>query len=189
MDETAKAGQFSPQKTSEQLRVERIAAVADPKMRQELDAMVKARDAQLVRDEARQKENFNSRVAELRDQKIRSANAPQLTPSHMRPSPYLGETGHARAQNEATLQVKAQNAEYLKNVAKDHNDKIDKRLDAHREIQAERGSAVRSRAPNRYAELIANQNYGERAKQQAELDRQKTQDPARQQQQQRDLQR
>jgi len=52
-----------------------------------------------------------------------------------------------------------------------------------------RGSAIKSRAPNRYAELIANQNYGERAKQQAELDRQKTQDPARQQQQQRDLQR
>ena len=158
-------------------------------MRQELDAMVKARNAQLVQDKARQDETFDSRVATLRDQKIRSANAPQLTPSQMRPAPYLGDIGHARAENEAKLQVQGQNAEHLKNVAKEHNDGIDKRLDAYREIQAERGSAIRSRAPNRYAELIANQNYGERAKQQAELDRQKTQDPARQQQQQRDLQR
>ena len=37
---------------------------------------------------------------------------------------------------------------------------------AAQQAQAERGSAIRSRAPNRYAELIANQNYGERAKQQ-----------------------
>lgn len=44
------------------------------------------------------------------------------------------------------------------------------------------------RGPNRYAELIEQQNYPERAKQ-AELDRQKDMDPAQQQQRQRGLQR
>lgn len=192
MDETSKDGQSRSQKTPEQIRAERIAAVSDPKLRQELDAMVKARDAQLARDEARQKETFNSRVAELRNQKIRSANAPQLTPANMRPSPYLGDTGHARAQNEAKLQVQAQNIEYLKQVAKEHNDRIDNRLDTQRELQQgaepERGPAVRSRAPNRYAELIAQQNYAERAKQ-AEANREKQQDHTQQQQRQRGLQR
>ena len=200
MDESSKVGRPTSQKTPEQVRAERIAAVPDPKMRQELDAMVKARDAQLVRDEARQKETFNSRVAELRNQKIRSANAPQLTPSEMRPSPYLGDAGHARAEIQAKAEVRTQNAAYLNKVAKDHNDQIDKRLDAPREnqiarvpsdrqaVESGRGAAPSSRAPNQYAKLIEAQNYAARAKQ-AELNREKEQDPARQQQKQRGLQR
>lgn len=58
MDETSRDGQSRSQKTPEQMRAERIAAVRDPKMRQELDAMVKARNAQLVQDKARQDETF-----------------------------------------------------------------------------------------------------------------------------------
>jgi len=191
MDETSKDGRSSTQKPPEQIRAERIAAVSNPKLRQELDAIVKTRDAQLVQVRERQQETFDGRVAELRDQTIRSANAPTLTPSGMR-TPYLGDVGHARAQNEAKAQIQTQNAEYLNKIAKDHNDRIDKRLDAPRENQAgdelERGPAIRSRAPNRYAELIAQQNYAERAKQ-AELTREQEQDPARQQQKQRGLQR
>jgi len=199
MDETSKDGRSTSQKTPEQIRSERIAAVSDPKMRHELDAIVKTRDAQLDLVRERQKEVFDSRVAELRDQKVRSANAPQLTPSGMQ-SPYLGRDGHARAEDQAKLQIKTHNNDYLKKVAKDHNDQIDNRLDAQHENQAgrepsraqasepERGPTIRSRAPNRYAELIANQNYPERAKQ-AELSREKEQDPARQEQRQRGLQR
>ena len=182
MDEPAKAGQFTPQKTPEQIRAERIAAVADPKLRQELDAMVKARDAQLVRDEARQTETFDKRVADLRTQKTNSANAPQFMPSGML-SQYRGKDGYERAHSHAETQIRTHDREYLKNVTKEHNLQIDKRLDAQHE------NVIPLRRESRAADLISQQNYGERAKQQAELDRQKTQDPARQHQQQRDLQR
>ena len=181
MDEPAKAGQFSSQKTPEQIRAERIAAVADPKTRQELDAMVKARDAQLVQVEARQKETFDKRVADVRTQKTNSANGPQFVPSGML-SQYRGKDGYERAHSHAETQIRTHDREYLKNVTKEHNLEIDKRLDAHENV-------IPIRPQSRAAELITQQNYGERAKQQAELDRQKTQDPARQQQQQRDLQR
>jgi hypothetical protein len=195
MDEAAKDGRSNSQKTPEEIRAERIAAVVDPRVRQELDGIANTRDTEIARVRERQQETFNSRVAELRDQKIRSANAPQLTPAGMR-TPYLGDIGHARAENEAKAQVKTQNLDYLNKVAKDHNDQIDKRLDAQRENQAgrnpsdrhvaepERDSADRSRGPNRYAELIKAQNYTERANQ-AEPEREKEQERTRQQQQQR----
>jgi hypothetical protein len=199
MDETSKDGRSSTQKTPEEIRVERIAAIADPKQRQALDGLAKTRDLELARVRERQQETFNSRVAELRDQKIRSANAPQLTPPGMR-TPYLGDVGHARAEIEAKAQVKTQNHEYLKKIAKDHNDQIDKRLDAQRENQIgrnpsereaaepERGPATKSRGPNRYAELIKAQNYTERANQ-AELDREKEREHTQQQKRQRGLDR
>lgn len=182
MDETSKDGRSTSQKPPEQVRAERIAAVPDPKLRQELDAMVQARDAQLLRDKARQEETFDKRVADLRTQKTNAANAPQLMPSGMQ-SQYRGTDGHVRAERDADTQIQTHDREYLKNVAKEHNLQIDKRLDAQHE------NVIPLRPQNRAAELIAQQNYTERAQQQAELDRQKTQDPARQQQQQRDLQR
>lgn len=191
MDDASKSGQSRAQKTPEEIRAERIAAVGDPKLRQELEGISKARDTELERVHERQKEKFDTRVAELRDQKIQSANAPQLTPSGMR-TPYLGDIGHLRAENEAKAQIQTHDINYLKQVAKDHNDQIDKRLDAQRENQAvaepERGPADRSRAPNRYAELISQQNYAERAKQ-AELAREKEQTQTLQQQRQRGLER
>src|ERR1700677_2637468 len=101
MDEASKDVRSSFQKTPEQIRDERIGAVTDPKGRQELDGIVKARDAELARVRERQDQTYDKRVAELRDQKIRSKNAPQLTPPGMR-TPYLGEIGHARAEKEAT---------------------------------------------------------------------------------------
>ena len=189
MDETPKDGRSAPQKTPEQIRAERIAAVADPKLRQELEALAKTRDAALDRIRDRQKETLNGRVAELTEKKVRSANAPQLTPRDMRPEPRLGTDGREMARREAELQIKSQDLDYLKKIAKDHNDHIDKRLDAPRENQItrepprllaaepERGPA-KSRGPNRYAELIKAQNYAERAKQ-AEPDRAKERDPAR----------
>jgi hypothetical protein len=98
-------------------------------------------------------QTFDGRVADLRDQKIRSANAAQLAPSGMRPPPYLGDIGHLRAENEAKAQIQTLDKDYLKQVAKGHNGQIDKRLDAQRENQAaaepERASATKSPAPNR----------------------------------------
>jgi len=190
MDETPKDGRSSTQKTPEKIRAERIAEIADPKLRQELEGLATTRDAALDRIRDRQKETLNGRVAELTEKKVRSANAPQLTPRDMRPEPHLGTDGRARAQKDADLQIKSQDLDYLKKIAKDHNDHIDKRLDAPREHQiareparlqaaeAERGPAPKSRAPNRYAQLIKAQNYAERAKL-AEPDREKERNAAR----------
>lgn len=192
MDDTSRDGQSRSQKTPEQMRTERISAVADPNVRQELDKLAKARDAQLAQEREKQRQTYDKRVQELRDQKVRSANAPRLTPRGMR-SPYLGETGHARAESDAKAQIQTQDHEYLKKLAREYNGQIDKQLDAHRENQAgrepgrlqapaaepQRAATVKSRAPNRYAELIAQQNYTARAKE-AELNRQKEQDPSRQ---------
>jgi hypothetical protein len=196
-------GQSGPQKTPEQIRAERIAAITDPKMRQDLGGIANARDAKLAQERDKQQQNFDKRVVELRDQKIKSTNAPQLTPAGMQRQPYLGETGHARAANEATAQIKTQDQQYLKNVAKEYNVQIDNRLDAHQNQagrtppplqlsrEPDRSSSVtpmKPRAPNRYAELIKQQNYAERADQ-AEPSRDKDMDPTRQQQRQRGPQR
>ncbi len=56
----------------------------------------------------------------------------------------------------------AHDSGYLRNVAKTHNEQIDKRLDVQREKQPE--------ARNRYAEVISHQNDPDRAKQ-AQLQR------------------
>jgi len=105
-------GRSNSQKTPEEIRAERIAAVSDPKLRQELDVIAKARDAKLVQERERQEQTFDKRAAELRDQKIRSANAPQLTPRGMR-SPYLGERGHARATIDAKAQIQTLDHSHL----------------------------------------------------------------------------
>jgi hypothetical protein len=196
MDEASK--DRGPIKSPEQIRAERIAAIDDPKLRQELEAITKTRDAELARVRERQDQTYDKRVAELRDQKIRSKNAPQLTPPGMRP-PYLGDIGHARAEKEATAQIRTHDHEYLKRIAKDHNDLIDTRLDAQREKQTGRAPSgqaaepqrtprTKSRQPNRYAELIERQNYAERAKEK-EPERDKEQERLRQQQRQRGLDR
>jgi hypothetical protein len=172
MDEASKDRRST--KSPDEIRAERIAAVNDPKLRQELDRITKTRDTELARVRERQDETYEKRVAELRDQKIRSKNAPQLTPPGMR-TPYLGDIGHARAQKEATAQIRTHDHEYLKRIAKDHNDLIDTRLDKQREKQPGRSPSIqtaepqrtprtKSRQPNRYAELIERQNYTERAK-------------------------
>ena len=195
-------GQSGPPKTPEQIRAERIAAIADPKMRQELDAIANSRNAKLAQELQKQEQNFDKRVADLRDQKIRSANAPQLTPSGLKRAPYLGDTGHAMAHREATADIKTQDQQYLKNVAKEYNVQIDNRLDAHRDNQAGRAPLALkpaepgrgpvapmrpTREPNRYA-VIDRQNYTERANQ-AEANRKNEQDLTQQQQRQRGPQR
>lgn len=194
-------GQSGPPKTPEQIRAERIAAIGDPKMRQELATIANSRDAKLAQERDKQEQKFDTRVAELRDQKIRSANAPQLTPPGMRRAPYLGDTGQARAHSQATDEIKTLDQQYLKNVAKEYNVQIDNRLDAHRDNQAGRAPQQLGaepgrapaiplrpiRGPNRYA-VIDQQNYAERAKQ-AETNRQNEQDLTRQQQRQRGPQR
>ena len=120
-------GQSIPRKTPEEIRAERIAAIDDPKLRRELDEMVKARDAQFAQEREKQQQNYDKRVEELRDQKIKAANAPQLTPRGYR-SPYLGRDGHARAESDAKAQIQTLNRDYLRNLTREHNDQIDKRL-------------------------------------------------------------
>jgi hypothetical protein len=140
---------------------------------------------------------FDKRVAELRDQKIKAANAPQLTPTGY-PSPYLGRDGHALAESHAKTQIQTLDIQYLKAVAKEHNDQIDKRLDdpsreATRPAALQQSAtnatnlpAPRSnpKAPNRYASVIDSQNYAARAAKEAEANRQreKEQDPQQQRQ-------
>jgi len=182
-------GQSRSQKTPEEIRAERIAATVDPRVRQDLDAIAKERDAKLALEREKQRQTYDNRVEELRALKMKSANAPQLAPRGMR-SPYLGKDGHERATIDAKAQIQTQDYNYLKNVAKEYNDQIDKRLDAGRENQAARTVIPMNpvREPNRYAKLIEQQNYAERA-QQAQAERQKQMDQAQQQQRQRGLQR
>jgi hypothetical protein len=200
MATTSNGGQS---RTPEQIRAERIAAVEDQKLRPRLEEIAKARDAELAGERERQKETHDKRVADLREQKIRNANSPQLRPPGMR-SPYQGDGGYERAESDAKAKIQSNDRQYLINRAKEYNDQIDQRLDAQRENQAgrdpsapripgteqERDSVTpfRPRAENRAAELIEKQNYGERAKQ-AELEREKEQDRTRQQQRQRGLDR
>jgi hypothetical protein len=96
------------------------------------------------------------------------------------------------------LQIKALNDAYVEKTAKEFNVQIDKGLEAYREKHLENKAGLESsarqeqganaplvsltrspRQPNRYAALVAKQNYAERAKQ-AELGREKEQDPTRQ---------
>jgi len=190
MDDASKPGQSRAQKTPEEIRAERIASVGDPKLRQELDAIVKTRDAQLAQIQARQNETFDKRVGELRDKMTNSANGPQLMPSGMQ-SQYRGKDGRELAERHAETQIRKHDREYQNNIAKEHNVQIDKQLDAPRENQRAElvpVQATRSPAPNRYAALISQQNYTERA-QQAALDREKEQTQTLQQQRQRGLER
>jgi len=203
MDGASQDGRSSSQKTPEEIRGERIAATADPKLRQDLEEIAKARDAEIARERDKQKEKYDKRVAELREQKIRNANSPQLRPPGMR-SPYQGDGGYERAESDAKAKIQSDDRQYLKNRAKEYNDQIDQRLDAQRENQAGRDQSVlrtpgaeqerdtvtmfRPRAQDRAAELIEKQNYGERARQ-AELERQKEQERTRQQQRQGGLER
>ena len=47
-------GQSGPPKTPEQIRTERIAAIGDPKMRQELATIANSRDAKLAQERDKQ---------------------------------------------------------------------------------------------------------------------------------------
>lgn len=190
-------GQSIPPKTPEQIRAERIAAIDDPKLRQQLDEMVKARDAELAQVQDRQKQTLDKRVEELRDKKIEAAHSPQLTPPGYR-SPYLGHDGPALAETHAKTQIQTNDIQFLKNLAREHNDQIDKRLDAPHEATRpaapQRSAATNLPAPrslpkpNRYAALIESQNYAARAKE-AEANRAKENEQDRQQQRERGPQR
>jgi hypothetical protein len=197
-------GQSGPPKTPEQIRAERIAAIADPKMRQELDAIANSRDAKLVELREIHTQRYEKDVADIRRQKMNSANAPQFTPPGMQQRPYLGVDGYQRATLDAKAEVARRSQNALNSEAKPYNVQIDNRLDAHRDNQAGRarldlkpaepgrGPVVTpmspARGPNRYAALIGQQKYDERANQ-AEANRKNEQDITQQQQRQRGPQR
>jgi len=183
-------GQSIPLKTPEQIRAERIAAIDDPKLRQQLEEMVKARDAKLAQVKDQQDKNFDKQVQQLRTQKINSAHGPQLLPPGEL-SRYRGPDGFRRAHAEADLQVRTQNPEYLNALAKQHNDQIDKHLE-NASRQATRPAALQRSAPpnlpaarslpkpNRYAQVIDSQNYAARAAKEAEANRAREREQQRQ---------
>jgi hypothetical protein len=196
------AGQSIPPKTPEQIRAERIAAIDDPKLRQQLEEMVKARDAKLAEVKDQQDKNFDRQVQQLRTQKINSAHGPQLLPPGEL-SRYRGPDGFRRAHADADLQVRTQNPQFQNAVAKEHNNQIDKHLDnASREatrpavLQRSATNATNlpsprsnPKAPNRYAQVIDSQNYAARAAKEAEANRQREREQQQQRQQQRGPQR
>jgi hypothetical protein len=189
MDGNYKDGQSAPPKTPEQIRADRIAGVDDPQVRQELEKLAAARNTELSKTRERQEEVFAQRATELRDLKLRNARAPQLTPPGTR-SPYLGPNGFALATRDAELQIRAENNEYLRKIAKDHNNQIDQRLDAHRDNQAardpsvvrldvsQRGPATKPGEPD-YAKII-DPNIANRAKE-LDAERQRNQEHQREQ--------
>lgn len=183
--------QAETRKTLEEKRAERIAAVADPGLRRDLDALVKARDAKLSVMREVQAQRYEKDVADIRKQKMKSVNGPQLTPPGMKPRPYIGPDGYVRATMDAKVEVARQYQNALKSEAKPYNDQIDKRLDAEHVNQSGRGPAIPTspeRGPNRYAALIDKQNYVGRANDQ-EAERQRTQEQEREQQRRRSMNR
>ena len=137
MGETPKDGQAKTRKPPEQIRAERIEAVKDPRVRQELDELVKARDAKLAEIIERQKETYAERVQTLRNKKIRNLNGPHLTPPGLQPRPYLGTGGHARAETDAKAQIQTQDHKYRERVARPYNEQIDRKLDAYERARAD----------------------------------------------------
>ena len=133
----------------------------------------------------RQQETFDARVAELRDQKIRSRECPTLIPSGMR-TPYRGAGGHETAHSEAKAKIQMQNAEYLNKVANDHNVQIDKRLDAQQKDPLRPESGPRTE-PLRRVDLPAELRRARKTT--GRTAREKEQDQTQQQQRQRGLQR
>ena len=186
-------GPSIPPKTPEQIRAERIAAIDDPKLRQQLEEMVKARDAKLAEVKDQQDKNFDKQVQQLRTQKINSAHGPQLLPPG-EVSRYRGPDGFRRAHADADLQVRTHNPQHLTAVAKAHNDQIDKHLDdasreATRPAALQRSAATNNipvarslPKPNRYAQVIDSQNYAARAAKEAEANRQREREQQQQQQ-------
>src|ERR1700730_3520082 len=101
MDDSTKSSQAGTRKTPEAIRDERIQAITDPKVRSRLDDLVEARDTKLAEMREEQRKHYGERVAQMRDQKIRSTNGPQFAPPGMHPRPYLGIGGYERATMDA----------------------------------------------------------------------------------------
>ncbi len=137
MGDVTKDGQAKNRKTPEEIRADRIAAVTDPKTRQEIDEIVKARDAKLIETIDRQKETLEKRVAVLAEKKMRNADGPHLTPPGMQLQPYIGKSGLARAESDARAQIQTSDHKYRQVIATPYNRDIDHRLDAHERDHAE----------------------------------------------------
>jgi len=149
MGQDPRDGQAKTAMTPDEIRAARIEAVTDPKLRKELDELVKARDAEVAKVIERQKETFDKRVQDLAARKIRNINGPHLTPPGMQPLPYLGASGQARAVREATAQIQTQDWKYAKEVApRERNDQIDQKLKAYDKAR-EQGEPERGEKPRR----------------------------------------
>jgi hypothetical protein len=186
--------QSIPPKTPEQIRAERIAAIDDPKLRQQLEEMAKARDAKLAEVNDQQNKIFDERVQRLRTQMTNSANGPQFMPLGEQ-SRYRGKEGYERADADARLQIQTHHRDYLIAVAKQHNDQIDKHLDntsreATRPAALQRSAPTNAtnlpparsnpKVPNRYAQVIDSQRYAARATEEAEANRAREREQQRQ---------
>lgn len=137
MSSSTPTNQEKTRKTPEEIRADRIAAVTDTKLRQDLNELVRAREAALAETRETQKQNYDKHVAEIREQKMNSANGPQLTPPGMQTRSYFGVGGYERATMDAKAEVLRQYQNGLKNVALPYNQQIDHHLDAHERDHAE----------------------------------------------------
>lgn len=137
MPEIPVHNQVKSRKTPEEIRAERVLAVTDPKVKEGLDELAKTREAKLAETREIQKQRYEKDVAAVRDQKIRAANGPQLTPPGMQGRPYLGVAGQERATSDAKAEVLSRYNTWLRHDARPFNDAIDKKLDAYDKSRAE----------------------------------------------------
>jgi hypothetical protein len=154
MPEIPAHNQVKSRKTPEEIRAERVLAVTDPKVKEELAELAKTRDAKLAEAREIQKQRYDKDVVAVRDQKIRTANGPQLTPPGMQPRPYLGVSGHERATMDAKAEVLSRYNTWLRHDARPFNDAIDKKLDAYERTRAEGRSDVTGAAEQAPRKLV-----------------------------------
>ncbi|MBX3027875.1 hypothetical protein KF840_23525 [bacterium] len=128
--------------SAEEIRAARVAELTDPQARDDIQALLKERTARLSEVAQEQKANHERRLAELTRAKVNARNAPQLTPSEMKPAPVLDQWGWQTVQSEARADLQRLYTQQSKLVAQAYDRKLDQRLDA-AERSGEPGRAPR----------------------------------------------
>lgn len=116
--------------SAEESRAARIALLTDGQARNDIEALLKERTARLSEVAQEQKASHERRLAELTSAKVNARNAPQLTPSEMKPAPVLDQWGWQTVQSEARADLQRLYAQQSKLLAQAYDRKIDQRLDA-----------------------------------------------------------
>lgn len=118
-----------PPERPEIVRRQQIAAIADPTVRAELQAILKNRDTDMANTRRDQQQRHPAEREELATVVKNSRNGPRLTPSDQREGPLLGEAGQAKALAIADGQLATRNNAELDRIKTSANQNADKRLD------------------------------------------------------------
>jgi hypothetical protein len=137
--------QAKTRKTPEETRADRIAAVEDLKIRQELDELVKARQAKLVETKDSQQQRFEKDVAFVRAQKLARAGSPQLTPPGVEPERYQGFSGMERATMDSKAEVLRRYKGWSEREAVRFDRQIDQKLDTYERVRRSEQPAMTER--------------------------------------------